>query len=331
MKVALDAMGSDNAPRVEVDGAIAAVEESPELEVALVGQEQMVASARGQMPDRISLVSAAQTVGMHESPYEVVKRKRDSSMAICMNLLKTGEVNAMVSAGNTGAVMAYALTTLGVIPGVHRPTLGVVFPTSRGSTLVLDVGANVDTKPLQLFQFALMGTTAAAYLFRKANPSVGILNIGREDSKGNDLTAAASKLLKESELNFTGNIEGNDLLQGAVDVAVCDGFVGNILLKYTEAMGEVLSTMLDGYLDSKSKYRMRRWLSKPVLHEFIDRLDYERQGGALMLGVNGTVICAHGRSTAQAIKNALHTATEAATGNLTEHIRERFARVEAAA
>ena len=237
----------------------------------------------------------------------------------------------MVSAGNTGAVMAYALTTLGVIPGVHRPTLGVVFPTSKGSTLVLDVGANVDTKPLQLFQFALMGTTAAAYLFRKANPSVGILNIGREDSKGNDLTAAASKLLKESELNFTGNIEGNDLLQGAVDVAVCDGFVGNILLKYTEAMGEVLSAMLDGYLDSKSKYRMRRWLSKPVLHEFIDRLDYERQGGALMLGVNGTVICAHGRSTAQAIKNALHTATEAATGNLTEHIRERFSRVEAAA
>lgn len=330
MKVALDAMGSDNAPRVEVEGAIQAVNEIPGIEVALVGQEQIVNSAPEGLPTGVTLVPATETVGMHESPTDVVKRKRNSSMAIGMNLAKSGEAAAMVSAGNTGAVMALAMTTLGVIPGVYRPSLGVMFPTSKGTTLVLDVGANVDTKPLQLFQFAVMGSTAATYLFRKANPSVGILNIGREESKGNDLTAAASKLLKESELNFTGNVEGNDLLEGAVDVAVCDGFVGNILLKYTEAMGEVLARLLEGYLDSETKYRMRRWLSKPVLHEFIDRLDYQKHGGALMLGVNGTVVVAHGRSTARAIRNALNTAMNAAAGNLTDHIRERFARPEVA-
>ncbi len=331
MKIALDAMGSDRAPHVEVEGAAAAVAGAADLEVLLVGQEQLVTGIHGGLPDRVTLVNAAETVGMHESPYEVVKRKRNSSMAVAMNLLKEGKVQAVVSAGNTGAVMAFAVTMLGVIPGVYRPSLAVLFPTSRGSTLVLDVGANVDTKPLQIFQFALMGATAAAYLMRKANPSVAILSNGREETKGNDLTLAAAKLLKDSDLNFTGYVEGNDLLQGTADVAVCDGFVGNILLKYAEGMGEVLSTMLDGYLDSTTKYRMRRWLSKPVLHEFIERLDYERQGGALMLGVNGTVICAHGRSTSRAIENALHTARDAARGNLTEHIRERFARTEAAA
>jgi len=189
----------------------------------------------------------------------------------------------VVSAGNTGAVMAFALTTAGPIPGVHRPTLAVLFPTVKGSTIVLDVGANVDVKPHQLLQFGLMGATAASYLFRKANPSVGLLNIGREDSKGNENAASAYQLFKESELNFAGNVEGNDIMHGSVDVVVCDGFVGNVLLKYGEGLAEVLSAMLDDYLESKSEYRLRRWFSKPVLHEFIGRMDYQEHGGALML------------------------------------------------
>jgi glycerol-3-phosphate acyltransferase PlsX len=242
-----------------------------------------------------------------------------------MDLLKQGKVSGVVSAGNTGAIMAFALTTLGVVPGVYRPTLGALFPTLKGSTLVLDIGANVDTKPLQLLQFGMIGTTAASYLFKKANPSVGLLNIGQEDSKGNELTFDAYRLFKQHDMNFVGNVEGNAILNGTVDVVVCDGFVGNALLKYAEGLAEVLTGLLDEYLESESKYRMRRWVSKPVLREFIERMDYQEHGGGLMLGVLGTVVVGHGRSSARAIMNALRSAAKAAKDNLVEHIRHRFA------
>jgi glycerol-3-phosphate acyltransferase PlsX len=326
MKIALDAMGSDNAPASELAGIALALEELKDLEVVLVGKPGIVdAETMDGYSGRLELVPAAEVVGMNESPYEVVKRKRNSSMAVCMDLLKQGKVSGVVSAGNTGAVMAFALTILGVVPGVHRPTLGALFPTIKGSTLVLDIGANVDTKPLQLLQFGIMGTTAASYLFKKANPSVGLLNIGHEDSKGNELTFNAYQLFKQSEMNFVGNVEGNAILKGAVDVVVCDGFVGNALLKYAEGLAEVLTGMLAEYLESESKYRMRRWLSKPVLREFIERMDYQEHGGSLMLGVLGTVVVGHGRSTPRAIKNALRSAATAAEDNLAEHIRHRFA------
>ena len=319
-------MGSDNAPSAELEGIALALEELKDLEVVLVGKPGIVdAETMDGYSGRLELVPAAEVVGMNESPYEVVKRKRNSSMAVCMDLLKQGKVSGVVSAGNTGAVMAFALTILGVVPGVHRPTLGALFPTIKGSTLVLDIGANVDTKPLQLLQFGIMGTTAASYLFKKANPSVGLLNIGHEDSKGNELTFNAYQLFKQSEMNFVGNVEGNAILKGAVDVVVCDGFVGNALLKYAEGLAEVLTGMLEEYLESESKYRMRRWLSKPVLREFIERMDYQEHGGSLMLGVLGTVVVGHGRSTPRAIKNALRSAATAAEDNLAEHIRHRFA------
>ncbi len=327
MRIALDAMGSDHAPQAELEGVALTLQQFPELEVVLVGKPDIINTMEQHRSERLELVPAAEVVGMHESPAEAVKRKRDSSIAVCMNLLKAGKVSGVVSAGNTGAVMAYALTTLGAIPGVYRPTLAVLFPTLKGSTLVLDVGANVDCKPVQLFQFGVIGSTAASYLFRKANPTVGLLNIGHEDTKGNEATLAAYRLLKESELNFVGNVEGNAVLDGSVDVVVCDGFVGNILLKYGEELGEVLSRLLVEYLDSESKYRLRRWLSKPVLHEFIDRMDYEEHGGALMLGVNGTVVAAHGRSSPRAIMNALRSAMQSADGRLAEHIRARFAQL----
>jgi len=325
VRIALDAMGSDIAPRAELEGVALALEEEPSLEVALVGRQEMLGSAASHFGGRLELVDAPDVVGMHESPSEALKRKGNSSIAVCMGLAREGKVDGVVSAGNTGAVLAFALTTVGVVPGVHRPTLGILFPTVRGSTLVLDVGANVDVKPNQLFQFAVMGTTAVSYLFRKANPSVGLLSIGREDSKGNDASLKAHQLLKESELNFAGNVEGNDIMHGTVDVVVCDGFVGNALLKYGEGLAEVLSEMLGEYLESESRYRLRRWISRPVLHEFIDRMDYQEYGGALMLGVQGTVVVAHGRSTPRAIKNALHSARRAAQDDLAGHIGRRFA------
>jgi glycerol-3-phosphate acyltransferase PlsX len=325
VKIALDAMGSDNAPRAELDAVKLALAEIPDCSLVIVGRQEILnLSTFGKENERVEFVSAPEVVGMHEPAAEALKKKRNSSISVCMDLHKQGKVDAVVSAGNTGAVMAFALTTLGHIPGVHRPTLAVLFPRIKGSTLVLDVGANVDTKPIHLLQFAIMGTTAASFFFRKANPTVGLLSNGQEDTKGNELTIAAYKLLKESELNFIGNVEGNDILSGKVDVVVCDGFVGNVLLKYGEGLGEILRKLLEEYYDSESKYRLRRWFSRPVLEEFISRMDYQEHGGALMLGVNGNVVVAHGRSTPEALKNAIRTAFEAVQDNLSQHIAQAF-------
>ncbi len=322
MRIALDAMGSDNAPRAELAAVELALKELPDVTLVVVGKQEIITQTQELPGERLELIPAPEVVGMHEPPNEAVKKKRNSSIAICMELHKEGKVDAVVSAGNTGAVMAFALTTLGAIPGVHRPTLAVRFPRIKGSTLVLDVGANVDTKPFQLVQFAMMGATAATFLFHKANPSVGLLNIGQEETKGNDLTIAAHKLLKESDLKFIGNVEGNEILTGKVDVVVCDGFVGNVLLKYGEGLAEILRGLLADYLESESKYRLRRWLSKPVLEEFIGRMDYQEHGGALMLGIKGNVVVAHGRSTPEALKNAIRTAYQAVKDRLSFHIAQ---------
>ena len=332
MKIAVDAMGSDNAPQVELEGASLALKELPDLHLVIVGKREIIEESwnyHKRVPldsfaERVEVVSAPEAIGMHEPPAEVVKKKRNASIALCMTLHKQKKVNAVVSAGNTGAVMAFALTILGAIPAVHRPTLAVLFPRIKGSTLVLDVGANVDPKPTHLLQFATMGVTAASFLFRKANPTVGLLNIGQEETKGNELTFTAYRLLKESGLNFVGNIEGNDILTGKVDVVVCDGFVGNILLKYGEGLAEILRELLVDYYESESKYRLRRWFSRPVLEEFIGRMDYQEHGGALMLGVAGNVVVAHGRSTPQAIKNAIRTAYQAIKDNISQHIAQAF-------
>lgn len=317
-------MGSDSAPRAELEGIALALADDPTLEIALVGQPQLLESLLPSFPDRLELVPADDAVGMHESPTDAIRRKRRSSIAVCMQLLKDRQVDGVVSAGNTGAVMAFSVTSIGVIEGVHRPTLSVMFPNIHGSTLVLDIGANVDAKPRQLLQFGIMGSTAAGFLLQKANPKIGLLSIGRESSKGNETTLEAHRLFKGSELNFVGNVEGNDILKGTVDVIICDGFVGNILLKYAEGLAEVLSGMLDEYLESESKYRIRRWISKPVLHEFIGRMDYQEYGGALMLGVRAPVVVAHGRSTSRAIKNALRSACQAARDDIVNHISRRF-------
>ncbi|MBM3315558.1 phosphate acyltransferase PlsX, partial [candidate division WOR-3 bacterium] len=312
MRVALDAMGSDAAPQVEMEGVELALRELPDLQVALVGRPRIVEESKGRYSDRVEIIPAPDAVGMHEPPNEALKRRRNSSIAVCMDMHSQGKVDAVVSAGNTGAVMAFAVTRLGLIADIRRPALAVLFPRIKGSAVVIDVGANVDTKPFQLLQFAAMGATAASFFFRKANPSVGLLSIGHEDTKGNELTIAAHALLKASSLNFVGNVEGSHLVNGNVDVVVCDGFVGNTLLKYGEGLAETLRELLAEYFESETKYRLRRWVSRPVLREFISRMDYQEHGGALMLGVKGAVVVGHGRSSPRAIMNALRTASQAA-------------------
>lgn len=326
MRVALDVMGGDGAPQVELEGGRLALEEDEGLEIYLVGP------ARGlgrELPPRAWVVDAPERVDMGESPIQALRQKPGSSIARAIQLLKEQKVDAVVSAGNTGAVMAFALTLLGLIPGVERPALAGFFPTQgpsgEGSVVVLDIGANVDPRPEQLLSFGVMGAAVARYLFSCAEPRVGLLNIGREPSKGNELTRAAYPLLANSGLNFVGNVEACEILKGEVDVVVCDGFSGNIMLKFGEGVTEILGTMLNEYLASESKFRLRRWFSKPVLYEFLSRMDYEETGGSLLLGVNGTVVVCHGRSTPRAIKNAIHTARVSAQADLTSRLHQSLA------
>lgn len=325
MRIALDAMGSDNAPLTELIGMTEALNEFNDLEITLVGKKDFIVHPKASLPnERCEVLDAVDVIGPHESPSESLKTKTNSSIAKAIGLLKEKKVDAVISAGNTGAMMAFAMANLGTISGIDRPALAAIFPTPKGDTLVIDVGANVNSRPVNLFQFGLMGSIAASYIFKKANPSVGLLNIGQEETKGTETTQSAYRILVQSELNFAGNIEGHDVLRGVCDVVVCDGFVGNVVLKFGEGMAEIVSEMLNEYLTSKTEYRLRRWFSKPVLSEFISKLSYEEYGGALLLGVKGTVIIGHGRSTAKAVKNAIKTAIYAVQGKITEHIEEKF-------
>ncbi|MEO0101992.1 MAG: phosphate acyltransferase PlsX [candidate division WOR-3 bacterium] len=324
VKVALDAMGSDLAPEPEVNGTLRALEEDGNLEVILVGKEELLKRFSQTYP-KIKIYPAEERIEMDESPTEALRKKPNSSLAKSLSLLKTGEADAVVSAGNTGALIAYSLTILGRIPGVLRPAVAILIPQVSGYSLLTDVGAHPDPKPIHLYQFAKMASTVAAYLFHKPNPRVGLLNVGREENKGSELIQKTYQLLKGSELNFIGNIEGCDVFKGLADVIVCDGFVGNIILKFGEGLLEILTKGIKDYLSSETKYRMRRWLAKPVLQEFVSRLDYEEQGGGLLLGVNGVVVISHGRSGPKAIKNALHTASLFYREKVIENLRNSFA------
>ncbi|MEO0091797.1 MAG: phosphate acyltransferase PlsX [candidate division WOR-3 bacterium] len=322
MRIALDAMGSDNAPAPELIGMKLSLEDFPDLEIMLVGNEKIL--RRYDLPEndnRWSIFNAEQIIEMHESPSLALKSKDNSSIAQAIKLHKDNKVSAVVSAGNTGAIMAFAMTILGTVSGVDRPALAAIFPSLQGSSLIIDIGANVNVKPTNLLQFGIMGTIVAGYLFNKPNPTVGLLNIGKEENKGTETIQSAYRLLKQSGLNFIGNIEGQDIFKGNCDVIVCDGFVGNILLKFGEGFVESIKTVL---AELGTEYRVRKWLSKPLMGKFIDRLDYEEYGGALLLGVNGTIIIAHGRSTEKALKNAIKTAYEAVQKKISEHIADKF-------
>ena len=327
-RVALDAMGGDQGPAVNVEGAVTAARELG-LSVLLVGnEEELVQRLQRHSTNGLGLVicHAPEAVGMHESPSAAVRKKKQSSIRVGLELVKRGEADAFISAGNTGAVMATAMITLGPLPGVERPAIALIVPTLRGHSILLDVGANADCKARHLLQFAIMGDIYARQVMGKKSPTVGLLSIGEEESKGNELTREAFKALEEEPfLNFTGNIEGREVFGGTADVMVCDGFTGNIALKISESAAEFFTVLLKEELAKGFVGRVGAILARGAFQRFKKRVDYTEYGGAPLLGVRGVCIISHGRSTAKAIKNAIRVAAECVENRVIEHIMEGIA------
>jgi glycerol-3-phosphate acyltransferase PlsX len=313
MRIALDAMGGDHAPAATVEGAIKAVNESRTLSVILVGNEKEIKKElknRKYPHSSISIEHASQIVEMDEPPLTALRRKKDSSIKISVDLVKQGKANAMVSAGNSGAVMATALLLLGKLHGVERPAIAAVMPTLKGLFILIDAGANVDCKSKHLLQFAIMGQAYAKSIFDVMSPRVGLLSIGEEDVKGNELTKEVFQLLKNSGINFIGNIEGKNIFMGDADVVVCDGFVGNIALKISEGLAEAMRKMLKREISDKTAGKIGYVLLKDAFKRFKKRTDYSEYGGAPLLGISKPCIISHGRSSSKAIKNAIKIASE---------------------
>ena len=324
--VVLDVMGSDSGPAEIIKGGIEAARRLPEsLHIALVGRETVIKNVLdgySDRPDNLSVVNADSEVPMTISATDGV-RMRDSSINVGMRQLKVGEAAAFVSPGNTGAVMATALLTLGRLEGVSRPAITSLFPTSTGRPIVvLDVGANVDCKPLHLSQFAVMGSVYSSVVFDLEAPRVGLISIGEERSKGNELIFKASGLLQGSDLNFVGNIEGRDILSGSVDVAVADGFTGNILLKFAESIKPMFVSAMQRQVQTNIFSRIGATLLLPFLRRMRSLFDYSESGGAPLLGLNGNVIICHGSSNSKAIANAI----TLAHNMVAKGIRERICR-----
>ncbi|MFQ5828269.1 MAG: phosphate acyltransferase PlsX [Candidatus Methylomirabilia bacterium] len=323
MRIAVDAMGGDYGPAVVVEGAVAAARDHG-LAAILVGDqtavERELAHRRpGGLP--ITVRHASQVVGMGESASQALRRKRDSSLRVAAELVKKGEAEAFVSAGNTGAAMAVGMFVLGVLPGVDRPAIAVVLPSLTGYTVLIDAGANVDPKPRQLVQFAVMGHCYAMDILGKSRPRVGLLSVGAEEGKGTELTKEAFEELKLSSLNFTGNVEGRDIYNGRSDVIVTDGFTGNVALKVSESLAEMLGAMIREELTRDRLSKIGALLAKPAFGRFKKRVDYTELGGAPLLGINGASIVCHGSSPSKAIKNAIRVAAEWVQRNVNEHIK----------
>jgi glycerol-3-phosphate acyltransferase PlsX len=328
MKIIVDAMGGDYAPRVVVEGAILATEEYG-AEVVLVGDEAQIKLLLQKYKyngSNISIYPTQEVIGMNESAAVSVRRKRNSSIVVGINLVKDGYGAAFLSAGNTGAVVCAATLGLGLLPGIERPGIAIVTPSLKGISLIIDVGANIDPKPTQLLQYGIMGDAYSRYILNKPNPSVGLLNIGEEEAKGTDFLKETHELLQKSKLNFVGNMEGKDLFSGKCDVIVCDGFVGNIALKITEAAAETMQIFLKRHLLKNFLGKIGIFFLLPGLKGFKRDLDYAEYGGAPLLGVNGVVIIGHGRSNARAIKNAIRVAKEEIERQVNEKILETIAK-----
>lgn len=324
--VALDGMGGDHAPRVVVEGAVRAAQEFPDIRVILVGREDLLRkelSKHRDVPDRVEIRHAAEVVGMKEAPAMSVRKKRDSSIMVAVDLVRKKEADALVSAGHTGAAVVAATLSLGLLEGITRPGIAIAYPTLNGTSVLIDIGANIDAKPEHLLQYGVMGSTFAKNILHKENPRVGLLNIGEEESKGPDFMKETHQLLEKSPLNFIGNVEGRDLFNGRVDVMVCDGFVGNVVLKVTESLAESTNTLLRReLLKGGFLIRMGGLLVKSSLFRLKKRLDYTEYGGAPLLGVNGTCIICHGGSSAKAIKNAIRVAGKFVKFRINEQIHD---------
>jgi phosphate acyltransferase len=323
MKIAIDAMGGDFGPAVVVEGAVSACREF-NLASVLVGdrtaiEREIVRLKAQDLP--ITLHHASQVVGMAESPSQALRRKRDSSLRVAAELVKEGECNALVSAGNTGAAMALGMFVLGVLPGVDRPAIAAAMPSLGGYTILIDAGANVDPKPRHLFQFAVMGHVYSRDIIGRDNPRVGLLSVGEEEGKGNELTKEAFEELRGSSLNFIGNVEGRDIFNGRCDVVVTDGFTGNVCLKVAESLAEMLTAMIREELTRDVLSIAGAALSKRAFGRIKKRVDYTEMGGAPLLGINGASIVCHGASPVKAIKNAVRVAADWVRNDVNEHIK----------
>jgi glycerol-3-phosphate acyltransferase PlsX len=328
MKFAIDAMGGDNAPLSVVEGARVACLDLG-VEILLVGDEQVLKAALkslGPAPPAISIVHAGTVIAMDESPL-VVRRKKDASICVATELVKSKEAVAVISAGNSGASMAAALFILGTLPGIDRPAIATSLPTLNGVAVLIDAGANVDCKPKQLVEFAIMGHIYARDILGVTPPRVGLLSIGEEDSKGNEQTKETFKLLKATALNFIGNVEGRDIYAGNADVIVCDGFIGNVVLKVSEGLAEALAQFLKREIMVSSLGKAGALLLKPAFARFKKKIDYAEYGGAPLLGINGISIICHGRSSPWAIRNAVRVAKESFEKGVNLHIRNEVSAV----
>jgi len=325
--ISLDAMGGDNAPLSEVAGAVETVRETDGINVVLVGQKEKIEPELKKHSfdsSKIKIHDASEVIGMHESPTEAIKKKQDSSLVIGLRLHKEKSADAFISAGNTGAVMAASLFTLGRIANVSRPTIGSRFPTERGITIVFDVGANVDCKPVNLLEFAVMGSVYASHIFGLDNPTVGLLSVGEEKTKGDLLTTEAYELLERSGLNFTGNVEGRDILRGKVNVVVCDGFVGNVILKFAEGVLGILRTKFRDYAEKSFFNKVKVGLARGTMRGVMKDFDYQEYGGVPLLGVNGVSIIGHGRSSPKAFKNMILRAEQMVRAKINKIIESKI-------
>ena len=326
--IAIDAMGGDHGPRVTVPAAVEYLRQHPNDTIVLVGLtdaiEAELRALKATVGQRLRIHAASEVVGMDESPQLALRGKKDSSMRVAINLVKNGEAAACVSAGNTGALMATARYVLKMLPGIDRPAIASFLPTSKGQVCMLDLGANVDCNAEHLLQFALMGSTLVSAIEHKVNPTVGLLNIGSEDIKGNEVVKQAAELLQQSDLNFYGNIEGDDIFKGVTDVVVCDGFVGNVALKTTEGLVQMLGGFLREEFGRNSFTKLAGLIAMPVLKAFKRRVDPRRYNGASLLGLKGIVLKSHGSADSFSFLCAIERAAEEARGGMLHHISEHI-------
>ncbi len=328
MKIAVDGMGGDYAPQAIVEGAVLAAQQY-NANIVLVGDEDRLARELDRLQAHklpISICHASEVVHMDEAPGMALRKKRFSSIRVAIELVRQGEARAVVSAGNTGAALAASLMILKPLQGIDRPAIATLLPTQKGFTILIDAGANVDCKATQLFQFGIMGHVFAKYVFGKSTPAVGLLAIGEEDTKGNDVTREAFALLKQSHLNFIGNVEGKHFFRGVADVVVCDGFIGNIALKMCEGLAEMYGQSLKDGMTKTLWRRLGAALMRPALQDIRRRVDASEYGGAPLLGVNGTCIIGHGNSRPKAVKNAIHLAKRFLDERVTERLQEDIER-----
>jgi glycerol-3-phosphate acyltransferase PlsX len=331
-KIAVDAMGSDQAPEVEIEGAVQAASQYG-IPIVLVGQEDKIHSLLRKhdmsgFPNLIEVVHASEVITMEESAANAARKKKDSSIRVAARLMRDSGISGVVSAGNTGAVMATVKMVMGTLAVVDRPALSTVLPTEKGKpAILLDVGANVDCKPHHLEQFAVMGDIYSRAIFGVRRPKVGLLSIGEEDGKGNELTKEAFKALKQAPINFIGNVEGRDIFKGEIDVIVCDGFTGNVCLKLSEGLYEAFAAMLRKELQKTISAQIGSILAQNAFREFKKRLDYSEYGGAPLLGIKGITIVCHGRSNANAIKNAVRVANDFCKHNVNQAIETEFTKM----